>query len=160
MKILTGIYPNLTDDPDRFKPIQDLVSDLTPDQYMKGIRLFCLYHTEVYASKGGAFTNLVALIRKYAFDDPREKTPIEVWGDVVAACKKNEKDPAIADPIAKRIAAGLGFTTIKWEAIDGSDLNGFNRSHFLRAYEQASARRKMNLIAGFETEEKKLCESS
>lgn len=56
--MLCSTLPNLVREPERFLALEELLSDLTDEQFLRGVRFVCLEKEEIYPN-----TNLVAMIR-------------------------------------------------------------------------------------------------
>ena len=117
-----------------------MLSDLTPEQFYKGIKTFCLKHKDIFPT-----TNIVAYIREYALIDESIPTPEEAWGEVIKAiarygyCGK----PEFSSPLIANAVECIG-----WRDMCMSENIGVERAHFMRAYSNLVKREHDEKICG------------
>lgn len=116
-----------------------MLSDLTEEQFVQGMKAFCLAHKEIYPN-----TNIVAHLRHYAVTNPKQKTAAEAWGDVLKAVGHvgSYGTPMFDDVPTKRAVECVG-----WKDICLSENIGVERAHFMRAYDGIINRDTFNAVA-------------
>lgn len=127
-------------DSERISLMKTLLSDLTPDQFERGVKTLILRHKEIYPN-----TNLIAVIREYAVTDPALNSPEEAWGEVVREKSKAfiYSDRKITDPIAEETVKVMG-----WRNLCLSENEEADRAHFFKIYKSIADRQKHSAIMG------------
>ena len=103
MTLLCSTLPNLVKEPERFLALEELLSDLTDEQFLRGVRVVCLEKEEIYPN-----TNLVAMIRNKgtarAFEERRHELLDLNWPPA----------PEDFEKIKQAKASGRKFLEGKW----------------------------------------------
>lgn len=117
-----------------------MLSDLNQDQFLKGVRAFCLKHKEIYPN-----TNIVAYIREYGLIDQNRKNSAEAWGEVLEQVGRTGSYgvPEFSTELIKKAVQCVG-----WRDICLSENIGVERAHFLRAYDRLIERENFNALTG------------
>lgn len=136
MAILSLQFPELLKQTERVELMQELFSDLTERQFIRGVKTLILNHREIYPG-----TNVIALIRDYAMTDPQEFSPEEAWAFVIKLRKQRTLEiPALV----KNAIEAVG----QWACLVPGDDESIVRAHFLRMYKAFQQRKKNDLIMG------------
>ena len=143
IKILLANCPNLSVDKYQLKVWYELLKDLSNEQLLSAISIFCASHRDVYPG-----TNIVAYIREYALYDPNELTAGEAWELV----RKKRLSRSIYDrspfpelpPIVQKAFDSVGGTKLLLSENEVAD-----RAHFMKIYDALMEREKMNKMRGF-----------
>ena len=116
------------------------LKDLTPDQFRRGIKKFCLLQQEIYPN-----TNVPAYIRRYAlFDENDFKTAGQAWRAVQDAVSRyGSESPKFDDPLVAEAVRCVG-----WRDINFSESIDTLRAHFFKVYDQLVARQKETALMG------------
>lgn len=136
LAILTTHFAGLELTEDKISLWHEAVKDLTEQEFVKGIKLFCLKHLEIYPN-----TNVIAHIRKYAKFNPEVLSPEEAWGDVVRALRRNS-------PVFSTSAISKAVEIIGWRNLCESSRPEMDRAHFCKTYEAILKREEMREICG------------
>lgn len=134
--ILTTHLPALELTEERIAVWHEAVKDLTEQEFVKGLYIFCRKNLEVYPN-----TNIIAHIRKYAKFDPEILSPEEAWGDVVRALRRNS--PVFSTPAISKAVEVIG-----WRNLCESSRPEMDRAHFCKTYEAILKREEMREICG------------
>jgi hypothetical protein len=86
------LLPNLIDSADKIEALYSCLSDLTDEEFGRGVRTLALTHREFYPN-----TNIVAILRDYALGDGT-KTGVEAWGEVRRALVDMSRTPNVPYP--------------------------------------------------------------
>ena len=115
-----------------------MLSGLSCEQFINGIKTFCLAHKEIYPN-----TNIIAYIREYALTDINQKTAEEAWGEIIAEIKRvgYYGQPNFSTHIIKKSVECIG-----WYDICFSEEIGIERAHFLKAYKNLIEKEKIKNI--------------
>lgn len=117
----------------------NMLADLTAEQFLKGVKIFCLKHKEIYPN-----TNIIAYIREYAFIDQNRLSAAEAWGEVICQVESigYYGKPVFSTPIIEKAVKCVG-----WRNICMSENIGVERAHFMRAYESLIDRENFTATA-------------
>lgn len=140
MKIIETHYRNQSWSKDQAMMMYEMLSDMTGEQFQKGVKTFCLKHKEIYPN-----TNIIAYIREYGFVDQNRMSATEAWGEVLKWVSKvgSYGKPEFSDETVAKAVECIG-----WRDICSSENVGVERAHFMRAYESLVNRDTFNAIAG------------
>lgn len=113
--------------------------DLSPDEISRGVRAFCLAHTEIYPG-----TNVIAHIRKYALGHKNQMTAAEAWGLVnkEISAKGSYGKPEFDSPLVSQSVEVIG-----WRNLCLSDNDVADRAHFFQIYNSLLEKNKFNELA-------------
>lgn len=142
MKILMANCPNLSADKNQIAVWYELLKDLTNEQILGSISIFCASHREVYPG-----TNIVAYIREYAFYDPQELTPEEAYEVARKSWRRWSRYDArkpFDDLLLEKTIQTIGVA----EILDNENVEAL-RAHFLKIYASHQKRSKMLKMMGF-----------
>lgn len=119
-----------------------LLRDLTPDDLLRGISMFCASHKEIYPN-----TNIVAYIREYALYDPEEVTP----ADAYEIAQKAWRRWSMYSPRRKfkNVLIEKTIETLGVRDILSSENPEILRAHFLKIYESYQKRDKIHKMIGY-----------
>lgn len=100
---------------------------------MRGIKTFCLKHKEIYPN-----TNIIAYIREYALDDPKELIAEEAWGEL-----RNEQSrvggiygsPNFDDETLRKTVKIMGWRNLCLSTNEEAD-----RAHFMKIFSALKVR--------------------
>lgn len=136
LAVLTTYFPNLELTKDKIAIWNSALQDLTEEELVKGIKIFCLKHPEIYPG-----TNVIAHIRKYAEYDPNVLSAEEAWGEVITALRRN-------DPFFSNFLVSKAVETIGWRNLSESNNPEMDRAHFFRIYDALLKRQEMSELCG------------
>lgn len=119
-----------------------MLSDLTENEFIKGIKSFCLAHKEIYPN-----TNIIAYIREYAHDKPDQLSASEAWENVLENVRRygyyrQDEVKYLSDDIKKAVDC------VGYKAICLSETIGVERAHFMKAYEALISRENKKELRG------------
>lgn len=139
LRIIEGHFPKLNMTKDQIDVWRVMLSDLNNEQFIRGVKTFCLAHREIYPT-----TNVIAHIRQYALTDPNRKTSAEAWGEVLREVSRVGfyGEPRFSTDEVKRAVDCVG-----WKAICLSEQIGVERAHFMKAYDGIVQRDTFNAVA-------------
>ena len=130
LSILAVAFPQAINGKEKIKLIQNLLSDLSEDQFVKAVKTFCLRHKELYPN-----SNIIAYLREYAFENINRKTGMEAWEDV-GVWLKNRSYPISAE--ALEVAESMGRLNLIM-----SDNPSIDRAQFIKAYDRLIEKNKI-----------------
>ncbi|PIR25624.1 MAG: hypothetical protein COX62_04575 [Deltaproteobacteria bacterium CG_4_10_14_0_2_um_filter_43_8] len=116
-----------------------MLSDLSEEEFIRGIKAFCLKHKELYPN-----TNLIAYIREYAFEDFKTKDEFESWEEVLRQVSRQGCSgiPQFSTEEIKRAVHMIG-----WRDICMSENIGVERAHFAKAYKQIIEKKRSKRLS-------------
>lgn len=136
-------FPSLNIQGEKAKVMFELLSDLTPKQYAKGIQKLCMNQEQIYQG-----SNIIALIRKYGIvDDLDYLSSVEAWKmvlDEMAHVGGSYGIPKIKNRLVQRAVESLG-----WREICSSENVDVVRAHFTKAYDSLVARDKESKLTSY-----------
>lgn len=140
MAILEAHFPNMKLTKDRLYIWRSMTHDLIAEEFIRGIRTFCLAHKEIFPN-----TNIIAYIREYACRDQTQKNAAEAWAEVLMSVRQHgySGKPKFSSPWIEKAVDCIG-----WRDICMSEKIGVERAHFSRAYESIIERERFDKIAG------------
>lgn len=136
LQILGIQFPELLKQKEKIKLMQDLLSDLSEEEFVRGVKTLILRHKEIFPN-----TNIIAVIRDYALTEPSELSPEHAWAYVMKY-RKDRKLP-LPDLILESMEA-VGH----WACIVPGDEEDITRAHFLRIYRSLQDAKKAESIMG------------
>ena len=138
VKIIEAHFPSLPLTEEKLTIWGEMLADLTDEQFIQGIKSFCLAHKEIYPN-----TNVIAHIRDYALRDLSEKTAGEAWLEVLREIYRagSYGTPSFSNPEIKR-----AVECVSWKDICQSETIGVERAHFMRTYDELIDRDKFNAV--------------
>ena len=139
MLMLSNQFPNVILNEERVTMWGQMVSDMTDEQFIKGVKTFCLNHKEIFPN-----TNVIAYIREYGLIDKNRKNSAEAWGDVLLKVRHTGiyQTPTFTDELIKKAVDCVG-----WRDICLSENISVERAHFLKAYDALIEREKFNAVS-------------
>lgn len=127
LRIIEEHFPALKVTKERLSIWADMLNDLSDEQFVTGIKAFCLAHREIYPN-----TNIIAHVRHYALTDPNRKTSSEAWGEVL---REVSRVGYCGSPIFSNSEIKRSVECVGWRDICSSENIGVERAHFQRAYD-------------------------
>lgn len=117
------------------------LKDLPAEKLMKGFRVFCMNHVEIYPG-----TNIIAHIRKYALGHNEEIGGEEAWGVVLkemGRCGGAYGTPEFENEIISQSVKAVG-----WKEICLSENIEAVRAHFYKTFNAIKQRSNFEEMSG------------
>ena len=140
IEILGTALPMLVQDPGKVAVMASLLSDLTEEEFERGVKTFILRHKEVYPN-----TNIIAVIRYYALTDPNDPSAEEAWGELTRERNRHGIYGAweIKNPLVAQCVEIMGRRNLCLSENEEAD-----RAHFFKIYRALADRKKHGRIMG------------
>lgn len=137
MGILTTYFPNLSLSESQIDGWFLALSDLTPEQFARGVQIFCNTGEDIYPG-----TNVLAKIRKYALSLDQYQTAAEAWEKVRLGATGAQV--VLDNPISERVVKFMGG----FKEMGMTDNPEAQRAHFFKMYEAELEKEKFQKMAG------------